>query len=91
MCSNMDSINLLGFPWCNFMLDQTTLSSAMHFSVFFDGYIVAISMDRSTFSSRRFGHFRPSSVLVCARSNTEDGLKWPKCVDENVRSCPYLL
>ena len=33
---------------CCFMLDQTTSSSAMYFSVSFDGSIVTISMDKST-------------------------------------------
>ena len=32
----------------DFMLDQTTLLPAMYFSEYFDGFIVTISMERST-------------------------------------------
>ena len=61
----------------NFMLDQTASSSAMYFSVSFDGTIVTISMDRST----RF-HLDVSSSLGLLQywrrpkeADTEEGLE----------------
>ena len=66
----------------NFMFDQTTLSSAMYFSVSFDGSIVTIQCGQEhTFPSNR------ERVLSGAHTNTEEGLERPKRLDRNVCSC----